>query len=73
MRPVFLLFLALLAVPQAGLTAESDSPSLAGSRVRLSAPPLGPRKLAGTLVEGQGDGVLPGRGSVGMSVRLAIR
>jgi len=58
MRLVSLLFLTLLAVPQAGFTAESGPSDLAGSRVRLSAPPLGPRKVAGTLVEAQGDTLL---------------
>src|SRR5882757_5415248 len=58
MRLVSLLFLALLTIPQAGLTAESDPPGLSGSRVRLLAAPLGPRKLTGTLVGMQGDSVL---------------
>jgi len=58
MRLVSLLFLALLTIPQAGLTAETDPPGLSGSRVRLLAAPLGPRKLTGTLVEMRGDSVL---------------
>ena len=58
MRLTYLLLLTLLAVPHAGLAAESDPLHLAGSRVRLSAPELGARKQAGIVTEVRGDTLL---------------
>jgi hypothetical protein len=58
MRLFLLLLLSFLAAPEAGLATESDPLSLAGTRARLSAPPLGPRKQAGTVVEVRGDTLL---------------
>ena len=57
-RLSFLLFLTFLAVPHTGLAAEPDPLHLAGSRVRLLAPELGARKLAGAVVEIRADTLL---------------
>jgi hypothetical protein len=54
-RLAFLLFLAFLAVPHAGLAAEPDPLGLAGLRVRLLAPELGAWKKVGTVVEVRPD------------------
>ncbi len=58
LRLIAPLFLTFLAAPQAGLAAESDPLHLTGSRARLLAPALGPRRQVGTVVEVRGDTLL---------------
>jgi hypothetical protein len=52
------LLLAVLAVPYVALAAESESPHLAGARVRLLTPEFGARKQTGTVVEARADTLL---------------